>query len=882
MYKRISDYGIIGNLRTVALIALDGSIDWMCLPYIDSPGVFNALVDAEKGGCFAISPAEAFDSASEYIEDTNVLKTRFRTSGAEAELTDFMPVCTCAPGSPEKEVQEVYRRLQVMKGEATFKITFSPAFDYAKLKARYKLHPDGIQAYAGGESLTLTSTLPLNFDEETREAEIHLKKGDIVWFRLRYDEKVPSVLSEERAEQALKETIQFWRNWLNRSETGRRIDPGPYRKMLNRSALVLKLLYYEPTGTLSAAATTSLPEALGGERNWDYRYTWVRDASFTLQALFNLGHMSETEGFIRWIERLLSESDVSEMQIMYGLRGEREIEEIELSHLEGYRGSRPVRVGNAASSQRQLDIYGELMDTVMRLSSYVGKIDSSLWPFLKNICDYVCEHWNERDYGIWEVRGGPYHFVHSKVMCWVALDRGMKIARMYGFRADMNRWQQSLEEIRKEVFTKGWSNRKKAFIQHYETDALDASALLFPYYGFLDYNDPRMVSTVRAIEKELLHDGFVYRYRTEDGLQGEEGTFLLCTFWLIDNYIGQGRIDEAERMLCHIEKAANHLVLFSEMYDVKWQEALGNFPQAFTHIGYINSVVSLLSHKRASVSTDRVAKPEKLPRRIILNEGQIDSGKKPEDVVSELKEIMNLLRGAFFDIKRGRVSYERMAHSELYHEYVQKSLLLQNFDLESLVSEEEKKAFWINIYNLLVIHGVIALGIRDSVKEVKNFFRRIYYRIGGMPFNAEDIEHGILRGNRRPPNSFFRVFGKHDPRLRYALKKVDPRIHFALVCASSSCPPIDIYTPEEIDRQLEISARTFLNSGGVILDKDRGTVKLSMIFKWYEKDFGRDKKDLLNFISPYLYRDEDRDYLARNAHRLKIQYQEYDWRLNRG
>lgn len=881
MYKKISDYGIIGNLHTVALIAKDSSIDWMCLPYLDSPGVFNALLDDRKGGCFSITPAETYDSVAEYIEDTNVLKTGFRTSSAEAEITDFMPVCLCSDGSSTRHKGELYRKLEVLKGEMTFRLTFTPAFNYARDKSMYKIHPQGIQAYTGKETLTLALSSPVKFDEETGSAEIVLKKGTPLWFRLRYDEPVPSAIEADEAEAALKDTIQYWHNWLNQSETGRRIEPGPYRSMLNRSALLLKLLYYEPTGTIAAAATTSLPESLGGERNWDYRYTWLRDASLTLQALFNLGHMSETEGFIRWIESLLSEKDVSEMQIMYGLRGEHEIEEIELTHLEGYRGSRPVRVGNAASTQSQLDIYGELMDAVMKLSSYVGKINTELWPFLRSICNHVCEHWKQRDYGIWEVRGGPYHFVHSKVMCWVALDRGIRIARMYGFSADLKRWQKEMEEIRKEVFSRGWNDKKSAFVQHYETDALDSSALLFPFYGFVDFNDPRMLSTVRAIERELMQDGFIYRYRTEDGLSGEEGTFLLCTFWLIDNYIGQGRIEEAERMICQIEKAANHLGLFSEMYDVKWKEALGNFPQAFTHIGYINSVVSLLSKKNMHIKKETSKKSKSLPKKLILNQGEVTGSGVSEEVVSELKETMNILRGAFFDTRNGRVAYERMKNSEVYLEYVEKSRLLQGLALESLTTEEEKKAFWINIYNLLVIHGVIELDIRDSVKEVKDFFKRIYYRIGGVDFCPEDIEHGILRLNRRPPHSLFRVFSKNDPRLKYTLKDFDPRVHFALVCASSSCPPIDIYTPEEIDRQLDISAKTFLNGGGVTIDKEKAVVWLSMIFRWYEKDFGKSTLDILHFIAPYLYNEEDRKYTLDNAHTLKIRFQDYDWRLNR-
>jgi hypothetical protein len=656
--------------------------------------------------------------------------------------------------------------------------------------------------------------------------------------------------------------------------------------MVDRAALVLKLLYYNPAGTIAAAATTSLPEEIGGVRNWDYRYTWVRDTSFTLQVLFNLGHLSETQGYLRWIERLLSEHGAGRMQIMYGLRGEADLPEEELSHLDGYKGSRPVRIGNGAASQRQLDIYGEIMDAALKLSDYVGKIDSERWPFLRGICDYVVEHWQDRDSGIWEIRGDPCHFVYSKMMCWVALDRGLTIARRYGFPADLKKWEETKAEIKGDVLEKGWNQEKQSFVQHYETDALDASNLLMPLLGFLPFEDPRIVSTIEATQRELGHDGFLYRYVGEDGLPGGEGTFLLCTFWLIDCLIGLQRFEEAEILINRIEGVANHLGLFSEEYDVNWREALGNFPQAFTHIGYINSVIALRQARRKEAKEDEREKSLSLRKllltsRIVLNDGEPSPDMPIENIAMKLKDSMNILRGAFFDTKRGRVSYEQMQRSKAYREYVGLSYALKRMDLEGLKSRKEQLAFWINLYNVIVIHGVITLGIRDSVKEVRQFFRRVQYQIGDMFFTPDDIEHGILRGNRRPPNSLFKVFQGKDPRLAFSIKPFDPRIHFTLVCASSSCPPIEVYTGEKLEKELTIAGETFLNGGGIIIDREKNRISLSRIFTWYAADFGKSLNERLRFIAPYLYNRDDRDFLEENAEHIKVNYQDYDWRLNR-
>ena len=899
MYKRIDQYGVIGDQRTVALIGLDGSIDWLCYPFIDSPSVFAALLDDGKGGRFCIRPAAGFDAAAEYLEQTNILVTRFRTRQGTATLTDFMPAgFREQPGSEEAaDPQALIRCLEVQSGTMTVTCAFQPRFDYARAETRLRATPGGGLAESEDRSMALSCTHPLDIESDRATGRWELQAGDTVWFRLASTQsgqcREEDTLAQDpsRFRELLTETAAFWRSWLNTSETGRSLPEHHFEAMIQRSALVLKLLYYGPTGTLAAAATTSLPEVVGGERNWDYRFTWIRDAAFTLKALFNLGHLSETEGYLRWIESVLTEHGAGDLQIMYGLRGETELPETTLEHLEGYKGSRPVRIGNGAAGQVQLDIYGEIMDAAMILADYVGKIDVSLWPVLRDICDHVLTVWREPDNGIWEVRGGPYHFVYSKVMCWVALDRGTSIAERYGFQADTAAWKQTMEDIRQEVLARGYSQARGAFVQHYDTDSLDASNLLIPLLGFLPADDPRVVATVDATIKELGAKGFIYRYSASDGLSGREGTFLLCTFWLIDCLTAMGRFPEAEAWLRNAERAANHLGLFAEEYDVLWQEQLGNFPQAFTHIGYINAVVNLVKakEKRQERSKSPDVQHSKLDRirkkllapSIVLNQGAPEKHVASQDLGEELKSTMNLMRGAFFDSQHGRVSYEEMKSSELYRHYLDLSLNLKHFQPQTLSSDAHKKAFWINLYNVIVIHGVIELDISDSVKEVRNFFSRIKYDIGGQLFTPDDIEHGILRANSRPPHAMRRQFAKGDPRLDLAVRTLDPMIHFALVCASSSCPPIGVYTAENLDRELEISGRTFCNAGGIEVDKENLVVVLSRIFLWYAADFGTNTAARLQFVAPLLYEAEDREFLLREGYRCTVRYMDYDWRLNR-
>ena len=879
MYKKIGDYGIIGDMSTAALVGLDGSVDWLCMPRLDSPSVFAALLDSEKGGRFQIRPERYWDSRQSYVPETNVLLTEFRGPEGILRITDFMPPWSQA--NPEEHT--IYRKVEALEGDIPCVCYLSPRPDYGRRSPRLEMDSANTVTIQGAPPLFFTSLARTALDSTDIHGSFPASPGTAHWFRLSTSRQPSRPGLSSLGEAALAETLGYWRHWSRLTETGRSLDPGPYKAMLERSSLVLKLLSHRRSGAIAAAATTSLPELVGGGRNWDYRYCWVRDASFTLQALFEMGHLSEIEGYLKWITGIVSRQGAPQLQIMYGLGGETELPEQTLDHLDGYKGSRPVRIGNAAASQRQMDIYGELMEAALLLSDYVGKIDPAMWPHLASICDHVAQRWEEPDYGIWEVRDGPRHFTYSKLMCWVALDRGLTIAKRYGFEAPSRHWKAARQKIREQLLEKGWSEARQSFVQSFGSTDLDASSLLIPATGFLPYDDPRVLATLEAIEAELGHEGLLLRYLSEDGIEGGEGRFLFCTFWLIDNLVAQGRLSEAELLIARIEKCANHLGLFAEEYDPYWDEPLGNFPQAFTHIGYINSVTRLLRAKARETKRPPGKGSSPPLGNLVLNQGPglAVSSISAQEMARKLKETMNTLRGAFFDKEHHRVAYEEMRDSQLFHRLVELAQGLAHVNPMELSSRQEKLAFWINLYNVEVIHGVIALRIRDSVKETRGFFKKIRYRVGEMEFTPDDIEHGILRGNRRPPYSILRPFRGGDPRRRLCLPAPDPRIHFALVCASSSCPPIGVYTPEAVDDELDLAARTFINSGGVVVDKEGKEISLSRVFKWYAGDFGHGRGELLRFLARFVTDSEAREFLLREETGARVTFQPYDWRLNR-
>jgi GH15 family glucan-1,4-alpha-glucosidase len=856
MYKNIEDYGIIGDMHAVALVSKDGSIDYACLPHIDSPTVFASILDDKKGGFFNVSPTQKFESEQSYIQDTNILKTTFVTPSGSAELIDFMSVSLKRSDLFEKESHDICRVVKGIKGETEFQAVCYARPEYAvstpKIEQNFIIR---------GEKEVFTLIVKgENLKGEIQQDKIVFKfkvpQGKAAMFMFTYGENP----NKEIDTSLLDETKEYWQKWLQSCESGRCRLFGEYQEMINRSLLVLKLLTFAPSGAIAAAATTSLPEAIGGERNWDYRFTWLRDSSFTLKALFSVGHISETDYYVHWLQAIFRKYGKKNLQIMYGLDGRWKLDEKELKHLDGYMGSKPVRIGNAAYAQKQLDIYGEIMDSALRLSDYVGHIDEELWPFFRRVCNMAVSEWQNPDAGIWEMRGKPYHFVYSKLMCWVALDRGIKIVNRYGFEAEIDIWKETADKIKDEIISKGFNKRLNSFIQHYDTDALDASLLLMPLMGFLPIQDEKIQGTIAAVQKHLNREGYLLRYNAEDGLSGEEGAFVFCNFWLIECLILSGKIEEAKELMKKTLEAANHLGLFSEEYAFKNKKMLGNFPQAFTHIGFINAVNALLAAQRPKfdqeIKDSFIKKIIKLlPRKLLLNSSKEKTKEATQTIAADLKKTLNHLQGAFFDVESGKVNYEEMKKSGAYRKYVELSKKLSAFDLNTLKTDQKKKAFWINIYNILIIHGVIELEIQNSVKEVFNFFKRISYNIGGRNFTPDDIEHGILR-------------------------KLDPRVHFALVCASSSCPPIEFYDSEKIDKQLDLAARSFLNRRGAVLDRDKKTLFLSQIFMWFRNDFGKTDREAVKFILPYL-REEDKNYIEKNLDSLRIDYLSYDWNLNR-
>jgi GH15 family glucan-1,4-alpha-glucosidase len=572
-YQPIESYGLIGDLHTVALVGMDGSIDWCCLPHFNSPAVFAAILDAKKGGRFKIAPDGATRQKQMYFPDTNVLLTRFVSHGGVGEVVDFMPVRPeGAEGS--SHTHEIIRRVRVVRGSLGFRVECFPAFDFGRAPHRLTIETGGAVFASDGMALGLVASVPLRGQAGGRgDADMGavgnftLREGESASFVLRQVESGSerSLLSTpENFDDQFARTTKYWRDWLARSRyTGR------WREMVNRSALTLKLLTYEPSGAIVAAPTASLPERIGGRRNWDYRYTWIRDASFTLYALLRLGFTREAERFMGWLEQRLTEvGPDGTLQIVYGIDGKRKLTEEELPHLEGYRGSHPVRIGNAAYGQRQLDIQGELMDSVFLYDKSGTPISYDLWSSLRRLVDWTCQHWREPDEGIWEVRGGKQQFVYSNLMCWVAIDRGLRLADKRSFPADRQRWLTERDTIFEEIMSKGWSETRGAFVQSYGSEALDASNLLMPLVKFISPTDPRMLATIDRTIESLMSDSLVYRYRQEkaaaDGFGTEEGTFSMCTFWLVEALARARRVNEARVLFEKMLSYANHLGLYSE------------------------------------------------------------------------------------------------------------------------------------------------------------------------------------------------------------------------------------------------------------------------------------------------------------------------------
>jgi GH15 family glucan-1,4-alpha-glucosidase len=603
-YLPIENYGLIGNLRTVALVGMNGSIDWFCYPHVDSPSVFGAILDDQKGGRFQISPiAERVTRQQSYLPSTNILVTRFLLGDGIAELEDFMPVGT---PSDSPWYHHLYRRIRCVKGAVRLSMTCRPAFDYGRASHKVRLSPAGAVFESDGLGLALSAGVPLRPDGQGGvAAEWTLEEGSSRLFLLKGLDKEDCevcALSEHQAEELFRATVKFWQSWLA-SCTYR----GRWREPVERSALALKLLTFEPTGAIVAAATASLPEVVGGVRNWDYRYTWLRDAAFTAYGFLRIGFQTEAAAFYKWIHDHTDKYEHLNHRVptLYTVFGERGPAEVTLDHWEGYRGSGPVRIGNAAVSQLQMDIYGELLDSLYLLNKYVGPISYTIWERIRAHLNWLCETWGRPDAGIWEMRGRRRQFIYSKVMNWVALDRGIRLADKRSFPAERTRWLRQRDAIYEEVMRKGWNEKRQAFTQFYGSRDLDASVLIMPLVFFMAPTDPRMISTLDAILQSPGRDGLVsgnlvYRYppsKRVDGLPGEEGTFNICSFWLVEALARAGhaypeKLAQARLIFERMLGYANHLGLYAEQTGPQG-EALGNFPQAFTHLALISAAYNL-------------------------------------------------------------------------------------------------------------------------------------------------------------------------------------------------------------------------------------------------------------------------------------------------
>lgn len=589
MASRIEDYALIGDCQSAALVGKDGSIDWLCLPAFDSGACFAALVGGPDNGRFRIAPSEEVRSVRRrYREGTLVLETDYETTEGAVTVIDLMPIRTSVP--------DLVRMVVGRRGSVKMRMELVIRFDYGSVVPWVQQVEGGLQAIAGPDRLLLTTPVETRGEELKTVSEFVVREGERVPFVLTWTPSHVPAASLVVPEDAIRETTEDWRAWSARCRYR-----GPYAERVQRSLLTLKALTYAPTGGLVAAPTTSLPEKIGGVRNWDYRYCWLRDATLTLDALMGAGYHGEAMAWRGWLLRAVA-GDPSQLQILYGVAGQRRIAEIELPWLTGYEGSRPVRTGNAASDQLQLDVYGDVMGALFLAESAGVAEQAPCWPLERALLGFLESSWNQPDHGIWEVRGPRRHFTHSKVMAWFAFDRAVKSVEQFGLPGPVERWRKVRDELHASVCEHGFDRALGSFVQYYGANEPDASLLMIPVVGFLPASDARVQGTVAAIERSLLRDGLVVRYRTHmrvDGLPPDEGVFLPCTFWLVDNYLLQGRVAEARALFERLLGLCNDVGLLSEEYDPAAGRLLGNFPQAFSHVALVNTALGFQRFEQA-------------------------------------------------------------------------------------------------------------------------------------------------------------------------------------------------------------------------------------------------------------------------------------------
>jgi len=597
-YPLISDYAYISDCHSCALVSFAGSIDWCCMPRIDSDSIFGRILDWSEGGYCRIEPEGPYDKSRRYLENTLILETVFKTGQGSCRLIDFFPMRKGGKNNPHAQL---IRIIEGLEGTVTLELDLVPRFDYGAIKPWIReMEHNQYSAIGGSNGLLISGDFEFKLKYRHHLSgsctiETANRKRLSVLFRKpeEIDDGLIESPSGDELDKRLDETIKWWHDWTKKVEVS-----GPFSNLVRRSAIVLKGLTNAPTGAVAAAPTTSLPESPGGVRNWDYRFSWIRDSVFAVRSLKEIGCMAETEGYRRFVRRA-SAGKSQDLQVMYGLGGERHLREYILDRLEGYRGAHPVRIGNGARGQKQYDVFGELLVLADDSFDEDNPIDDDYWEFIVSLVIMTAEIWRKPDSGIWEIRGEPRHFVQSKAMCWVTMDRGIRLAQRFGREVPMKKWKQEKDAIRKEIEARGYDKKRGVFIQAFDYPQMDSSLLLLPVFGFVDYADDRMVRTVEAIRNDLEREGLLYRYKPgSDGMEGEEGAFLACTFWLVECLARMGQRDEAEDIFKNAIKTCNDLGLFPEEYCVKENQMLGNFPQGLTHLSLVAAVVALNETKK--------------------------------------------------------------------------------------------------------------------------------------------------------------------------------------------------------------------------------------------------------------------------------------------
>ncbi|HDP97173.1 MAG TPA: glycoside hydrolase family 15 protein [Euryarchaeota archaeon] len=581
-FKPVRDYGAIGDCRSIALISKGGSVDWCCFPKFDAPSVFAAILDPQRGGHFSLGPINGrFESEQTYIENTNVLKEAFLTSTGEAEITDFMP-CFLV----EDEIQafhEIHRIVECKKGEVSMCMEFSPRMNYAREFTSFEESRNGCIARLNRECLSLSSSHPVDVGDSGARSNMHLKAGEKALLVMRYYDDIVRDVSHYDSYGKLDRTIGFWKEWCSRITY-----TGEWRPAVIRSALLLRMLVYGPTGTIIAAPTTSLPEIEGGHKNWDYRFSWLRDSAMTVWAMYLVGHHSEKRRYMRWVRRRLRGQvrDLGRLKVLHGVEGDSTVREMTLDHLSGYRNSHPVRIGNAAYDQFQLDTYGSLVDAIHFTYDIKRDLTDDIWRIVQSMADFISENWSREDYSIWELRGKPLHYTYSKVMCWVAMDRAVRMAMRLGDNQRARKWKKHRDEIRREILEKCINKELNSFVQSEGSDRVDGSLLAIPLVGFISVKDPVMSNTISLVRERLEKDKMIFRF-LDIPREADEGAFMMCSFWLVQCLALMGEIDKAVEYFEHLLSTTNHVGLMSEQVIPEKHEFVGNFPQGLSHISLI-------------------------------------------------------------------------------------------------------------------------------------------------------------------------------------------------------------------------------------------------------------------------------------------------------